>query len=558
MKSLRNASIALLLVYDSVKGQEDFKPIHGYVIGSTSTDTMNLGRDLDAMQQILSAKDESALGEAFEIYSRGAYGETTATLDLKEPLPFEVPAGTIATGQSLEGELVSAEVREKIPAGSMTVKLVYTEEEGTCLAGGLSGSLRQDQGCFVSPGFLHFGNEEKAIHFSYDDEQDNQPERNIRDLSANATKHFSLFENPNNSLYPFFTKYATYYGRSKLSFADDMIQAFLYRIPFEFTSGRMDFTFADAELRSDFMELTAAYLNMGLSVIGKLEDSVLECHDVCPKKDCNRRAIEDLDEAAAFYTGVMQQEDGSGNLLYGLADSMCQQFKTCGKNGDELTGTAKVNLDIFALFNSLKQNINEGHCENAKENKDRITNLVFVPIIQGFLFSTFRLDQPALEFPDIRDGTVPFAAALFPLLDECKNPAVQNIDFDFKPGYEKGVMHLFNTIKNDLPDYYDCMGLCCHDIGGIWDDEEDRYFKNNAPCVDVSDACKVKSGKQKTTIEKKSGKPWMVIVFLAALVVTVVLYRRRSRHFPESRRRNPDPVDDDASVDSQDGMHIIT
>jgi len=54
-----------------------------------------------------------------------------------------------------------------------------------------------------------------------------------------------------------------------------------------------------------------------------------------------------------FYTGSLEGADGagSGKLPYNLADSRCQNFKTCGDEGTNLTGTSQDNADLLSLFN---------------------------------------------------------------------------------------------------------------------------------------------------------------------------------------------------------------
>ena len=52
-------------------------------------------------------------------------------------------------------------------------------------------------------------------------------------------------------------------------------------------------------------------------------------------------AVSAPNEAVAFYTGALEGTDGSGNLLHStLADKRCVNFKTCGREGNKLTGTA--------------------------------------------------------------------------------------------------------------------------------------------------------------------------------------------------------------------------
>mmetsp|Transcript_6674 Transcript_6674/g.8862 ORF Transcript_6674/g.8862 Transcript_6674/m.8862 type:complete len:123 (+) Transcript_6674:910-1278(+) len=104
-----------------------------------------------------------------------------------------------------------------------------------------------------------------------------------------------------------------------------------------------------------------AYMSVWMYVIRELEDAIDDCNVECTF-DCNEDAVHAWDEAVAFYAGSEEGSDGSGDgaLLYSLADKRCQNFKTCGSNGDSVDGTAKVNLEIYAQFAAGQMNLNLG------------------------------------------------------------------------------------------------------------------------------------------------------------------------------------------------------
>merc|ERR1712029_608067 len=56
-----------------------------------------------------------------------------------------------------------------------------------------------------------------------------------------------------------------------------------------------------------------------------------------------------------------------GKLLHQLADKRCKNFKTCGKDGGETSGMAKLNHDLFELFNKGKAQLDEGKCDEVAE-----------------------------------------------------------------------------------------------------------------------------------------------------------------------------------------------
>jgi hypothetical protein len=82
-------------------------------------------------------------------------------------------------------------------------------------------------------------------------------------------------------------------------------------------------------------------MHVAMIVIRKLELALTQCRRGLGKKMEKGAAVSAPDEAVAFYTGVLEGTDGSGNLLLILADKRCANFKTCGRDeGNELTGTA--------------------------------------------------------------------------------------------------------------------------------------------------------------------------------------------------------------------------
>jgi hypothetical protein len=155
------------------------------------------------------------------------------------------------------------------------------------------------------------------------------------------------------------------------------------------------------------------------------------------------------------------------------------------------------------------------------------------------------------------------------MLDACGVSEVENVHLKF------GGSHVTNTlveIKNVLEDSYECMGICCIDIGGLWSDDMDDYNDRQAPCIDKLESCLAKAqaateaeskaeSEAATMTDGDGSKTWMVVVLLVALAATMVVFYRKHRpqRFQSSSGANkqvPHDTDDD-SVDSQEGMHTI-
>lgn len=119
-----------------------------------------------------------------------------------------------------------------------------------------------------------------------------------------------------------------------------------------------------------------------------------------------------------YYVGSLEGEDGAGagKLAYNLADSRCQNFKTCGDDGDELEGTAKVNADLLDLFSAGNTQLRDGDCVGARATADQVANHMYVGVIQGTLRYAYKvsaMEGGATNEVWKAEGAV-FAAAVLP------------------------------------------------------------------------------------------------------------------------------------------------
>lgn len=122
-------------------------------------------------------------------------------------------------------------------------------------------------------------------------------------------------------------------------------------------------------------------MNVWMQVIAAMEYAI----DACELGSVNN-SIHLWDEAVAFYTGLIAaQGNGKGNLLYSLVNKHCENFKTCGPDGNMTFGNSKVNIEIFNLFHVGQAFLLEGQCVETRPVLKRISTLMGVPLIQGTL-----------------------------------------------------------------------------------------------------------------------------------------------------------------------------
>ena len=212
-------------------------------------------------------------------------------------------------------------------------------------------------------------------------------------------------------------------------------------------------------------------------VIREMEDAIDDCN-AGPDVDAGVHA---WDEAVAFYTGSLEGKTGAGdgNLLYDLADKRCVNFKTCGENGDSLEGTSNVNDKIFKAFKWGQGKLKNGDC-TITWNKGRVVSLMTVPLIQGTLRYAYKQYDKTDNSEKAESEGATFAAAVLPFVHACSKEDAKIIHDNVGAGHTKETN--FVAVKKAFERNYDCMGIKCSDVGGIWDDVESKYLDKAAPC----------------------------------------------------------------------------
>ena len=101
------------------------------------------------------------------------------------------------------------------------------------------------------------------------------------------------------------------------------------------------------------------------------------------------------DASVCSYAGSLEGQDDTASvvLLHQLADDRCSHFKTCGVESGELDGTAKVNHQIFDLLTVGRFPVVSGDCQAVRNAVQRITQLMYIPLIQGVLRYAYRMDM---------------------------------------------------------------------------------------------------------------------------------------------------------------------
>ena len=228
-----------------------------------------------------------------------------------------------------------------------------------------------------------------------------------------------------------------------------------------------------------------AYMSVWMYVIREMEDAIEDCKRGCSttNTNCNSDPVHAWDEAVAFYTGSLEGQDGSGSgvLLHSLADKRCENFKTCGTlERPTMKGTSYVNTEVLRQFLDGQRKLSEKKCEDAIVNKERITELMSIPLIQGTLRYAYIQDTKVNVDNKAEGEGATFAAAVLPLVHNCSAVDAELIYNNMKVKHT--VKTDFKTVKEAFERNYECMNVKCEEVGGLYDPVAFAYFPNAKPC----------------------------------------------------------------------------
>jgi hypothetical protein len=279
-----------------------------------------------------------------------------------------------------------------------------------------------------------------------------------------------------------FTMYYNYYG--DFAYADKFVTAAIDAKPTTFTKGGagnmdMDFTKASDAVRVQCIKKGTAYMHVFMYVIRKFESAI----DNCKAGIQSSSSVPAWDAGVALYTGSLEgtKEGGSsaGKFLYRLAEKRCQNYKTCGKNHDSTSGTSYVNIELLKQFFLGQHTLLKGDCEAARPILSRITALMSIPLIQGSMRYTYKVDK--LGGGDTEKGEAAvFTAAIIPRVAHCSPVDAEIIMKNSRIGAHN-TSHA--AVKTAFENNYACMNITCEEVGGLWFSTEGKFYTGADPCT---------------------------------------------------------------------------
>jgi hypothetical protein len=259
-----------------------------------------------------------------------------------------------------------------------------------------------------------------------------------------------------------------------------------------------------------------AYMSIFMYVIREFEDALDDCQRGCI--NCNEDPVHAWDEGVCFYTGSIEGQDGltpDGKLLHQLADKRCQDFRTCGVEGKDLDGTAAVNYELFDLFSLGNYQLSSGNCPGARVTTKQITELMYIPLIQGTMRYAHVVDKLMGAEKAAAEGAV-FAASVLPRIHAVNEDAAKTIYDNMRVG---AINTNYANVRSAFESVYSDLGIDCADIGGLWNDATDSYHEGAEPCVDASTKVEVEEDK---TLAIALGTSFGVLFGLALICICVM------------------------------------
>ena len=265
-------------------------------------------------------------------------------------------------------------------------------------------------------------------------------------------------------------------------YADQWVLAAFNGARTNFDNGNADFGEYTMIGREQIIKKGTAYMNVFMYVIREFEDALDDCKRGCI--NCNDDPVHAWDEGVCFYTGSIEGEDGapSGYLLHQLADKRSADFKTGGPDGTDIAGTSKLNYDLMDQFSLGNFQLQSGNCEGARKTKERVAQLMFIPMIQGALRYAYKVDKLQGGEKEKAEGAA-FIAAVLPAVHAASPSAASTIYNNMKVG---ATSTNASEVKKAFESVYPAMGISCADVGGLWNEAEKNYYAGMAPCADAS------------------------------------------------------------------------
>uniref|UniRef100_A0A7S4JUU1 Uncharacterized protein n=1 Tax=Odontella aurita TaxID=265563 RepID=A0A7S4JUU1_9STRA len=443
------------------------------------TDAAALDLDLFDISGQLALMTNDGFAVAQAIYQKGGNSMSIARIVLYEPLPANIPKGSPVEGTDASGGAALGTMYYDAPLGSTELSVLYTPSDIqaqhlSCRVGGLPSQSQMLDGCFAPTGSVTvegYG----TFQYVYNTVVDNTNGRTIQGLSTSAQqKMYHCSACP----YPEYQKFYEYYGA--FDYANEIVLAALAGNSTSFSRGNLAMASYSRISRSEVAKKAMSSMHVFMYVIRQMEHAISGCREDDPD------AVHAWDEAVAYYAGSLEGSDGSGTGVfpYSLADKRCANFQTCGVDGNATAGTSRINDEVMKEFTIGAFHIMEGRCESVLASKTSVARRMTVPLVQSALRYVHRRSALGVTHEKTLAQSAIFAASVVPFVHACSEEDAQII---YVHSGTQSADPFYGEVKAAFERNYDCMGITCEDVGGLFDEFAGGYFQGAEPCRGKAD-----------------------------------------------------------------------
>merc|ERR1719469_85087 len=409
----------------------------------------------------------SGYDTARAIYDNGAYTNTYAILKLSgaNVPPGGITDGTKISAMSIGDTDITGEAYSDMDEGESTLKFKYPTFDMVppnhvgCIVGVLPIAWQTTGRCLQESGTLNIAGI-GSVNYTYSIADDNKSGRSFRGWSDYA--QLTMGTCASGCPYSEFAKFKEYYGQS--AYANEWITAAFEGRSTNFPArGGADFSRYGYEGRTQAIMKATSYITDPMITVRQLEYAL----DLCKSnnKDASVRA---WDVGVAFYHGSMAL-GAPGILMYALAEKRCKNFKTCGREANELSGKSYINLELTDIFNLGKFHLAKGECDPVREQVTRAVSLMTVPGIQGTLRYAFNVGTGVSTTEKAKAEGAVFAAGVLPRVHACNEDDAKIIYDNMKVGAPSTD---FYAVLTAFENNYGCMGIAGWEVGAVYDQSE--------------------------------------------------------------------------------------
>lgn len=506
------AIMSLSLILRKVSSNNP-KEIWGYWPKTDVTDFLALDLDKASMDIELRIAAVSNYESAYGLYSEGGFSHSYADITLSDPQGLRIPLdeGTSVEGVSATGQQVYGRVMADLDIGELNIPVRYEyppydrSDATTCVVGSLpSIGIQVVNGCLIETGKVYFGKDKDAYTYSYDMLTNNDNEMTMKKLSSTAEDKMLVCENgcPHSMFYKYFQYYKVPdYADRWITAAFNLTSTVLYRGNANFTryieSIRRKNAIIDRDAQTQAIKIASLCLNIWMYITYKMDVAMNSCDNPSGEPD-----IGSWDAAFALFTGSLDHlkisnngtlpqdrkitKKGKGHMLHALADELCTYFRTCDSDGG-VEGPSTITVALLRGFRLGQEFLTTRECQVARDVQRVMQNAMVVPLLQGLLLHTYeRIAATKLLWSESQSTA--YAAAVLPVLHACSESDAKLVHDTIIPGPSVGhdsellTMKQFQTVKKALERNYNCLGITCVDVGGIWDSAAAQYMDGAVPC----------------------------------------------------------------------------